>query len=128
MTIRTSNGLGKLVKRLGQRFLRRVNRAYRRDGTLRESRARGCLTGHPIGSSLSGVENHDELSATSIFGAIFHPGIAGRFRAAINGGYVLSSSQLRAHAIGYRLGTVCEPTKSQGNRTVCRRLFARLNN
>jgi putative transposase len=39
----TENGLGALMKSLGQRFVQYVNRAYRRSGTLWEGRFRSCL-------------------------------------------------------------------------------------
>ena len=40
----TGNGVGALMKALGQRYVQYVNRTYRRSGTLWEGRFRSCLT------------------------------------------------------------------------------------
>lgn len=40
----TVNGLGAMMKALGQRYVQYVNRTYRRSGTLWEGRFRSCLT------------------------------------------------------------------------------------
>ena len=39
-----SIGLGKLMKRLGQRYVQYINRSYQRTGTLWEGRFRSCVT------------------------------------------------------------------------------------
>ena len=44
LTSQPSDGAGKLMKRLGQRYVQYVNRSYRRSGTLWEGRFRSCLT------------------------------------------------------------------------------------
>ena len=44
LTPRTSDGAGKLMKRLGQRYVQYVNHSYRRSGTLWEGRFRSCIT------------------------------------------------------------------------------------
>ncbi len=44
LTPKTSQNLGQLMKRLGQRYVQYVNRTYRRSGTLWEGRFRSCLT------------------------------------------------------------------------------------
>lgn len=44
ITPATCEGLGQLMKRLGQRYVQYVNRRYRRSGTLWEGRFRSCLT------------------------------------------------------------------------------------
>jgi putative transposase len=43
-TSQTSDGDGKLMKRLGQHYVQYVNRYYRHSGTLWEGRFRSCLT------------------------------------------------------------------------------------
>jgi putative transposase len=40
----TTEGVGKLMKRLGQRYVQYFNRSYGRSGTLWEGRFRSCLT------------------------------------------------------------------------------------
>ena len=44
VTPKTSQSVGELMKRLGQRYVQYVNRTYRRSGTLWEGRFRSCLT------------------------------------------------------------------------------------
>ncbi len=44
LTPQTTDGAGKLMKRLGQHYVQYVNRCYRRSGTLWEGRFRSCLT------------------------------------------------------------------------------------
>jgi putative transposase len=44
LTPQTTNGAGRLMKRLGQRYVQYFNRSYRRSGTLWEGRFRSCLT------------------------------------------------------------------------------------
>ena len=44
LTPRTPDGVGNLMKRLGQRYVQYINRTYRRSGTLWEGRFRSCLT------------------------------------------------------------------------------------
>ncbi|XRG82484.1 transposase [Salinisphaera sp. SPP-AMP-43] len=48
LTAKTIDGLGRLMKRLGQRYVQYINRnrnrTYRRSGTLWEGRFRSCLT------------------------------------------------------------------------------------
>ena len=44
LTPQTSNGVGELMKRLGQRYVQYFNRTYQRSGTLWEGRFRSCLT------------------------------------------------------------------------------------
>jgi putative transposase len=44
LTPQTSDGAGKLMKRLGQRYAQYINRSYRRSGTLWEGRFRSCFT------------------------------------------------------------------------------------
>jgi len=44
LTLSAAGGAGELMKRLGQRYVRYVNRRYRRSGTLWEGRLRSCLT------------------------------------------------------------------------------------
>ena len=44
LTPADSDGAGRLMKRLGQRYVQYVNRTYRRSGTLWEGRFRSCLT------------------------------------------------------------------------------------
>lgn len=41
----TSNGLAKLMKSLGQRYVQYINRKYSRSGTLWEGRFKSCITG-----------------------------------------------------------------------------------
>ncbi|MDN5864933.1 MAG: transposase [Gammaproteobacteria bacterium] len=41
----TAQGVGRLMKRLGQRYVQYINRSYRRSGTLWEGRYRSCLAG-----------------------------------------------------------------------------------
>src|SRR5690606_11969461 len=43
VTPNTSDGVAKLMKRLGQRYVQYINRTYRRTGTLWEGRFRSCL-------------------------------------------------------------------------------------
>ena len=43
LTPDTFEGPGRLMKRLGQRFVQYVNRTYRRSGTLRKGRYKSCL-------------------------------------------------------------------------------------
>jgi len=44
LTPSTIHGVGRLMKRLGQRYVQYINRTYRRSGTLWEGRFRSCLT------------------------------------------------------------------------------------
>lgn len=44
LTPTRSDSTGKLMKRLGQRYVQYVNRTYRRSGTLWEGRFRSCMT------------------------------------------------------------------------------------
>jgi putative transposase len=44
MTPGTSEAAGRMMKRLGQRYVQYINRTYRRSGTLWEGRYRSCLT------------------------------------------------------------------------------------
>ena len=44
LTPRTAGSASELMKRLGQRYVQYINRAYRRSGTLWEGRFRSCLT------------------------------------------------------------------------------------
>jgi putative transposase len=44
LTPTRADAAGKLMQRLGQRYVQYVNRAYRRSGTLWEGRFRSCLT------------------------------------------------------------------------------------
>ena len=44
LTSQASDGAGKLMKRLGQRYVQYVNPTYRRSGTLWEGRFRSRLT------------------------------------------------------------------------------------
>jgi putative transposase len=44
LTARTTDGPGRLMKRLGQRYVQYINRTYRRSDTLWEGRYRSCLT------------------------------------------------------------------------------------
>ncbi len=44
ITPKTSDAVGNLMKRLGQRYVQYVNRTYRRSGTLWEGRFRSCMT------------------------------------------------------------------------------------
>jgi len=43
LTPMTSNGVGYLMKRLGQRYVQYINRTYLRSGSLWEGRFRSCL-------------------------------------------------------------------------------------
>ncbi len=43
LTPRTADGPGRLMQRLGQRYVQHVNRTYQRSGTLWEGRYRSCL-------------------------------------------------------------------------------------
>ena len=43
LSAQTAAGAGRLMKRLGQRYVQYVNRTYRRSGTLWEGRFRSCL-------------------------------------------------------------------------------------
>ena len=44
LTSENAGGPGRLMKRLGQRYVQYINRTYRRSGTLWEGRFRSCLT------------------------------------------------------------------------------------
>src|SRR5690625_1311117 len=44
LTGRETGSAGRLMKRLGQRYVQYINRTYRRSGTLWEGRFRSCLT------------------------------------------------------------------------------------
>lgn len=44
LTPKNASGPGRLMKRLGQRYVQYINRTYRRSGTLWEGRFRSCLT------------------------------------------------------------------------------------
>lgn len=44
VTPETTDGLGQLMKRLGQRYVQYINRTYQRSGTLWEGRFRSCIT------------------------------------------------------------------------------------
>lgn len=44
LTAKTVDGPGRLMKRLGQRYVQYINRTYRRSGALWEGRFRSCLT------------------------------------------------------------------------------------
>ena len=44
LTTKHASGVGKLMKRLGQRYVQYFNNSYRRSGTLWEGRYRSCLT------------------------------------------------------------------------------------
>lgn len=44
LTSEDADGPGRLMKRLGQRYVQYINRTYRRSGTLWEGRFRSCLT------------------------------------------------------------------------------------
>ncbi len=44
LTPKNKDGIGRLMKRLGQRYVQYINRTYGRSGTLWEGRFRSCLT------------------------------------------------------------------------------------
>jgi len=44
VTPKTDDGLAKLMKSLGQRYVQYINRKYRRTGTLWEGRFKSCIT------------------------------------------------------------------------------------
>ena len=44
LTPETAEAAGRMMKRLGQRYVQYINRTYRRSGTLWEGRFRSCLT------------------------------------------------------------------------------------
>lgn len=44
LSFQKAEGVGEMMKRLGQRYVQYVNRTYRRSGTLWEGRFRSCLT------------------------------------------------------------------------------------
>ena len=43
LTPNENEGIGSLMKRLGQRYVQYINRTYRRSGTLWEGRFRSCI-------------------------------------------------------------------------------------
>ena len=45
ITPATADGLGSLMRKLGQRFVQYINRTYTRSGTLWEGRFKSCITG-----------------------------------------------------------------------------------
>lgn len=44
ITPNSSNAIGQLMKRLGQRYVQYINRTYKRSGTLWEGRFKSCIT------------------------------------------------------------------------------------
>jgi putative transposase len=66
-----AQGVGKLMKALGQRYVQYVNRAYQRSGTLWEGRFRSCLTQDEI--YLLSCMRYIELNPVRA-GMVGHPG------------------------------------------------------
>jgi putative transposase len=67
----TTDGLGAMMKALGQRYVQYVNRTYRRSGTLWEGRFRSCLTQEE--SYLLACQRYIELNPVRA-GMVEHPG------------------------------------------------------
>ena len=66
----SSDGVGALMKALGQRYVQYVNRTYRRTGTLWEGRFRSCLTQEE--SYLLACQRYIELNPVRA-GMVEHP-------------------------------------------------------
>lgn len=66
----TGDGVGVLMKALGQRYVQYVNRTYRRSGTLWEGRFRSCLTQEE--SYLLACQRYIELNPVRA-GMVEHP-------------------------------------------------------
>ncbi len=67
----TIDGLGAMMKALGQRYVQYVNRTYRRSGTLWEGRFRSCLTQEE--NYLLTCQRYIELNPVRA-GLVAHPG------------------------------------------------------
>lgn len=66
----SGEGVGALMKALGQRYVQYVNRCYRRSGTLWEGRFRSCLTQEE--DYLLGCQRYIELNPVRA-GMVEHP-------------------------------------------------------
>ena len=67
----SANGVGAMMKALGQRYVQYVNRTYRRSGTLWEGRFRSCLTQEE--NYLLACQRYIELNPVRA-GMVEHPG------------------------------------------------------
>ena len=71
LSSRTVDGVGAMMKALGQRYVQYVNRTYRRSGTLWEGRFRSCLLQEE--SYLLACQRYIELNPVRA-GMVVHPG------------------------------------------------------
>ena len=71
LTPAKAEGPGKLMKRLGQRYVQYVNRTYQRSGTLWEGRYKSCLTNEE--AYVLGCYRYIELNPVRA-GMVKHPG------------------------------------------------------
>ena len=71
LSSRTVDGVGAMMKALGQRYVQYVNRTYRRSGTLWEGRFRSCLLQEE--SYLLACQRYIELNPVRA-GMAVHPG------------------------------------------------------
>ena len=69
-TPQDAEGISQLMKRLGQRYVQHFNRAYRRTGTLWESRFRSCVVGEE--KYFLGCHRYIELNPVRA-GLVAHP-------------------------------------------------------
>ena len=67
----SANGVGAMMKALGQRYVQYVNRTYQRSGTLWEGRFRSCLTQDEV--YLLSCMRYIELNPVRA-GMVVHPG------------------------------------------------------
>lgn len=71
LSSRTADGVGTMMKALGQRYVQYVNRAYQRSGTLWEGRFRSCLLQEE--NYLLACQRYIELNPVRA-GMVDHPG------------------------------------------------------
>ncbi|MFT7528809.1 MAG: putative transposase [Arenicella sp.] len=71
ITPSTTDSVGQLMKRLGQRYVQYINRTYKRSGTLWEGRFRSCLTQEE--DYLLACYRYIELNPVTA-GMVGHPG------------------------------------------------------
>jgi putative transposase len=97
----SGNGIGALMKALGQRYVQYVNRTYGRSGSLWEGRFRSCLTQEE--SYLLGCQRYIELNPVRA-GMVAHPAEYpwSSYRAHAQGE---ASSLITPHALYVALGS-----------------------
>lgn len=100
LTPETGDGVGRLMKRLGQRYVQYINRRYQRSGTLWEGRYRSCLTQEE--AYFLGCQRYIELNPVRA-GMVQHPG-----------DYPWSSYRINAQGEPSRLVTPHALYKQQG--------------